>query len=195
VWFLWNDGSILLYSQPDTPKLRNIAANPRVALHRRQAEAVLAVAINFPDLVHEFAEEFAALDFRTLDLDKLREAILKTAASSEGHLDGEKLRLHLCETGFQRIVDSLLSSPVYVHAGFARPNTDIAKARGGWLELMQWFRENPGLQAQLAEEERDFAENMTDESWARMQALLTDFQKTLTGQREEENGAAGEALP
>ena len=33
MWFLWDDGSILLYSQPDTPKLRNIAANPRVALH------------------------------------------------------------------------------------------------------------------------------------------------------------------
>jgi PPOX class probable F420-dependent enzyme len=33
VWFLWDHGSILLYSQPDTPKLRNIAANPRVALH------------------------------------------------------------------------------------------------------------------------------------------------------------------
>ena len=33
VWFLWDGDSILLYSQPDTPKLRNIAANPRVALH------------------------------------------------------------------------------------------------------------------------------------------------------------------
>ena len=33
MWFLWDDDSILLYSQPDTPKLRNIAANPRVALH------------------------------------------------------------------------------------------------------------------------------------------------------------------
>jgi len=33
VWFLWDDGSILLYSQPDTPKLRNIAGNRRVALH------------------------------------------------------------------------------------------------------------------------------------------------------------------
>lgn len=33
VWFLWDDGSILLYSQPETPKLRNIASNPRVAMH------------------------------------------------------------------------------------------------------------------------------------------------------------------
>jgi PPOX class probable F420-dependent enzyme len=34
VWFLWDgDASVLLYSQPDTPKLRNIAENPRVSLH------------------------------------------------------------------------------------------------------------------------------------------------------------------
>jgi PPOX class probable F420-dependent enzyme len=34
VWFLWDGaGSMLLYSRPDKPKLRNIAANPRVALH------------------------------------------------------------------------------------------------------------------------------------------------------------------
>ena len=34
IWFLWDgDSSLLVYSQPDMPKLRNIAANPRVALH------------------------------------------------------------------------------------------------------------------------------------------------------------------
>jgi len=33
VWFLWDGRTVLLYSQPDTGKLRNLAANPRVALH------------------------------------------------------------------------------------------------------------------------------------------------------------------
>jgi PPOX class probable F420-dependent enzyme len=34
VWFLWDGGdSVLIYSKPESPKLRNIAENPRVALH------------------------------------------------------------------------------------------------------------------------------------------------------------------
>lgn len=33
VWFLWDGASLLVYSRPNTPKLRNIAANPRVSLH------------------------------------------------------------------------------------------------------------------------------------------------------------------
>lgn len=33
VWFLWNGESFLIYSQPDTPKLRNLGRSPRVALN------------------------------------------------------------------------------------------------------------------------------------------------------------------
>ena len=33
VWFHWQAGSFLVFSQPDRPKLRNIARDPRVALH------------------------------------------------------------------------------------------------------------------------------------------------------------------
>lgn len=32
VWFLWDGASVLIYSQPNTVKLRNIATRPRVAL-------------------------------------------------------------------------------------------------------------------------------------------------------------------
>ncbi|HUZ83076.1 MAG TPA: TIGR03667 family PPOX class F420-dependent oxidoreductase [Gaiellales bacterium] len=33
IWFLWDGSDLLIYSQPGTPKLRNIAANPQVAVH------------------------------------------------------------------------------------------------------------------------------------------------------------------
>jgi len=34
IWFLWDgEDGILLYSRPDTPKLRAIERNPRVSLH------------------------------------------------------------------------------------------------------------------------------------------------------------------
>jgi PPOX class probable F420-dependent enzyme len=33
VWFHWDGQTFLIYSRPDTPKLRNIVRNPAVALH------------------------------------------------------------------------------------------------------------------------------------------------------------------
>jgi PPOX class probable F420-dependent enzyme len=33
VWFLWDGESFLVYSRPETPKLRNIERSARVALH------------------------------------------------------------------------------------------------------------------------------------------------------------------
>jgi PPOX class probable F420-dependent enzyme len=45
VWFLWDGATILLYSQPNTPKLRHIAANPRVALALRTDERGDALAV------------------------------------------------------------------------------------------------------------------------------------------------------
>ena len=33
VWFLWDGETVLMYSQPGTPKLRNIGHHPRVSLN------------------------------------------------------------------------------------------------------------------------------------------------------------------
>jgi PPOX class probable F420-dependent enzyme len=38
VWFLWDQDSFLIYSQPEKPKLGNIASNPKVSLHLRGTE-------------------------------------------------------------------------------------------------------------------------------------------------------------
>ena len=38
VWFLWEDGTFLIYSRPGMPKLENITANPKVSVHLRGTE-------------------------------------------------------------------------------------------------------------------------------------------------------------
>jgi PPOX class probable F420-dependent enzyme len=46
VWFLWDGSTFLVYSRPDTPKLRNIAANPKVSFHLDgQEEGVHVVTV------------------------------------------------------------------------------------------------------------------------------------------------------
>jgi PPOX class probable F420-dependent enzyme len=39
VWFVWDGETFLIFSQPDAQKLRNLAANPRVAVHVDTDEA------------------------------------------------------------------------------------------------------------------------------------------------------------
>ena len=38
VWFLWEDGTFLIYSRPGRPKLENIGSNPKVSVHLRGTE-------------------------------------------------------------------------------------------------------------------------------------------------------------
>lgn len=45
IWFLWVEDKVLVLSQPDTPKLRNLRANPRVALNLNSDAEGGAVAV------------------------------------------------------------------------------------------------------------------------------------------------------
>ena len=38
VWFLWRAGEVVVYSRPTTQKVRNVRANPRVAVHLRDID-------------------------------------------------------------------------------------------------------------------------------------------------------------
>jgi PPOX class probable F420-dependent enzyme len=64
VWFLWTGTDVLIFSEPAKAKLRNIAANPRVALHfDGDGRGGRVVVLTGPASVDEPSEEeLAAFD-------------------------------------------------------------------------------------------------------------------------------------
>jgi DNA primase len=144
---------------------------PEASLNRRKQEQLVALVLNHPRLLDEFAEDFAAIDFAGADLDRIRREILGFFGARHD-LDADMLKLHLCQAGFARSVEDLLSSRVTVHAGFARPGAEAEAVRRGWIDTKNWLAQQPLRKAQLVEEERGLADEMTPEKWARMQALL-----------------------
>jgi DNA primase len=144
--------------------------SPEASLGRLKEEQLIATILNHPSLLDEVAEEFAEIDLSGADLVEIRREILGLYGDCHD-LDGDMLRSHLCRTGFSRVVEALLGSPV-VHAGFARAGADPEAVRRGWIDTRNWLRQQPLRKAQLVEEERGLAEDMTPENWARLQALL-----------------------
>jgi DNA primase len=145
--------------------------DPRL-LTRRREEVTLALVLNHPALLNEVEEEFAQLEFLSSDLDKLRNAILKTHAP-QPDLDAETLTRHLKDDGFAKTVEGVLSAQVLNHAAFARVDADAETARLGWADTRSRF-EKRRLGVQIRDAERDLAGDMSVENWTRMQPLLED---------------------
>lgn len=56
IWFVWENGSFLIYSKPDAQKIRNIRQNPKVALSfNRDSEAESYIVIMGEAVIDESA--------------------------------------------------------------------------------------------------------------------------------------------
>ncbi len=164
---------------PEPKIVGSTPADPN-PLIRRQQEILLATLVNHPELLHEVAEDLATLEFPAADLDKLSREILHIHGANPD-LDAGMLERHLCSNGFTGTVESLLSPQVMGHCAFARRDAKIEAARSGWLHARDLFRD-PQRRAQLVEAERDFANDMTEEGWARFQALNQSSASEETGE-------------
>ncbi len=111
---------------------RSNLSNPTHSAARRRQQVLLAAMVNNPGLYEEFAESLAQVEFDS-DLDKFRQGI-HDVLSSAPDLDSEGLQRHLSDTVYLRILKSLLSKDVLVHA--SRPGTPIDEVRTTIQELL-----------------------------------------------------------
>jgi hypothetical protein len=119
-------------------------------------------------------------------LDDLRQEILKVYAAQE-NLDSEGLKTQLVNQGNSEILQSVLGTDVYVHAGFARPDTAEDEVRTGFLQALSSHLE-PARRAELEEAQRLYVSEPTDENWKRFEKLKMD------GGSESRNGPGDTAV-
>ncbi|MHA1108249.1 MAG: DNA primase [Alphaproteobacteria bacterium] len=175
-------GAVILRSAPES-------------LRRRREQVLAATVVNHISILDNYAEAFGGVVLSDPALDKLRQEILMIYAS-DPHLDNERLRSHLLGQGFTNVLAVVLGPEVYGHGGFARPEAGPGAAGAGFEQLV-FGLSAPDRAAQLAEAEKAFADDPTEENWGRLEKSMSfihqqqelDEGMTAESERTEESAA------
>ena len=153
--------------EPVVPVSRELLATPLArgagfTNHRRE-RLILLTVLNHPDLIEVHHEELMAVDLDSDELDKLRAAIIRIAASchhSDDKLESSTIRNHLYGEGFGRAVQRLEGDKGLVGDLFAKPDATADSAEQGLRSLLR------ASQLQLLQHELEAAEvdAMSDDS-------------------------------
>jgi PPOX class probable F420-dependent enzyme len=81
VWFLWEDGELLIYSQPDKPKVKNLLRQPRVALNFNTDAQGDSVAVLIGEA--RVDGDAPAIDRHAAYLEKYRAGIARLGSNAE----------------------------------------------------------------------------------------------------------------
>jgi len=93
VWFLWDGATFLIYSEPNTPKVRNLQRQPQVAFHLNSDEHGNDIVI----LTGEASVEpgAALTDVPTAYLEKYRQGIASINLTPESMIATYSTAIHI----------------------------------------------------------------------------------------------------
>ena len=130
---------------------------------------LLSTQMNHPEIFDEIEERLGMLEFSTPELDNVRQRVLNTLARHES-LDSGGLRDHLSEEGLSAETGLLLSTSVYMHARFARPDSDVKEALEGWHDTYRRLTAK-AHDTELRQAEAALGEETTEMAFGRVKAL------------------------
>jgi PPOX class probable F420-dependent enzyme len=99
VWFLWDGEAFLIYSQPDTRKLKNIARNPRINLNLNSNDVGEDVAR--AECTAEVVEDVPPATEVGPYLEKYREGIARIGMDPEGFAGSFSVPIRATPTRWQ----------------------------------------------------------------------------------------------
>ncbi|MAU40276.1 MAG: DNA primase [Kordiimonas sp.] len=141
----------------------------------RRERLLLLVMINHPELLDSYQEELAALDFRTTELDNLRSEIIRIT-NRDSDLERESLIRHLENNGYAKALEIIFEQGVSKLERYAWPDASLTDAAQGFMDTMNLHR-RVQLEEELAQLEKELADQLTPENFARLQALKAEIEQ------------------
>jgi DNA primase len=130
--------------------------------------------LNHPWLLEQHHEELAVCDFESQELDKLRNEIIRISIR-DSDLDTKSLHRHLTDQGFGKAIEVIFDQEVLKADWFAWPDAAPQDVEQGWLHVVNRKRLFV-LEQEKQAVEQELAENMTEEVFARFQALNAEIE-------------------
>ena len=128
---------------------------------------LLRTLMNHPWLVEEYAERIANIEFSLTSLGKLRDTIL-SLKSHDISLDSSRLRTQLEAQSLQKVIDLVERAITHRSDRFAEADADRADVEAGFCHALALHERQKGLKKALETAERDFLEEGSEESLARL---------------------------
>lgn len=159
--------------QPPPVAPRPLTPPPGAAALRQRI--LVLTAATHPELADHIGERLGSVQCEEAPVDRVRQALLLLFATESG-LDFEGVASHLRSDGLETDLSFLLSSNVYAHASFARPDAPTDRALSGWdhtfeLGQQQDFRADV-LRAGARYAEQTDDPDLAEQALSRLKALF-----------------------
>ena len=138
----------------------------RTSVPKREA-LILQAALNYPWLLHDHLEEFASLEFRHADTERLKSALVDIAAHAAA-ADAEAVRAELEGRGLAEIMDRIGSSITTQSVWGARPDAAPEDVLVTWQQLVALHRQWHSLTKELKDAEQALGQDASEANYLRM---------------------------
>jgi DNA primase len=138
----------------------------RITVPTREA-LILQAALNYPWLLHDHLEEFASLEFRHADAEKLKSALVDIAAHAAA-ADPEAVRAELAGRGLVEVMDRIGASITTQSVWGARPDAAPEDVLVTWQQLVALHRQWHSLTRELKDAEQALGQDASEANYLRL---------------------------
>ena len=138
----------------------------RISVPTREA-LILQAALNYPWLLHDHLEEFASLEFRHADAEKLKSALIDIAAHAAA-ADAEAVRAELAARGLAEVMDRIGAAITTQSVWGARPDAAPEDVLVTWQQLVALHRQWHSLTKELKDAELALGQDNSEANYLRL---------------------------